>query len=185
MRTPLLIRFIFSPAVEFERLKENPLPLGYTFSRIHLPLVLISAFIVILGVTANEEGISPLTLHYFVYTTIKWVLSIYLSAWAVNRLVSAFKGTKNIRNVYTLMVVSTVFVVLALSVSFVMPERRSFVSLFSLVGLYHFYQGAIIFTSIRRERTVGFLLISLLIFAINTVFFEFFLGILFGIPIHL
>jgi hypothetical protein len=181
----LLLRLIFFPIPEMERLKVKSLPFKDTFFHLHLPIVFIATALVFLSVIQSEEEISSIVYRYAGYTMAKWLFSVILTSWAVNRLVPAFKGETDIRNIYTLMVFSTSFMVLSLSVSFILPQQKALVSLLGLFGLYYYYQGLKIFTGIPHERTVGFLLISLLIFAMVTILFEFFLGMVFGIPIHL
>jgi hypothetical protein len=176
---------IISPREGWIKLRELKISLNQAYFNILLPLVLFASGITFVGTALIEEVSIEVALKYFGYTFLKWILSIIISSWAINKLIGGFKGVKDFNTTLIVVTISSSLLVIFSSLSHLFPLLKMVFIGLSFIGLIYYYFGLVELSGIVKERIVGFLLISLLVFAVNIFVFEIFLGLIFNIPINL
>jgi hypothetical protein len=181
----LLKKLIVSPREGWNELRDLETSLNQTYFSVLLPLVFFASTITFIGTALSNEVSIEIALNYFGFTFLKWISSIILSSWAISKLVGGFKGVRDYNTILILVTVSSSLLVIFTSLSHLFPAIRMVFSGLSFIGLIYYYFGLVELSGIIKERIIGFLLISLLVFAINVFVFEFFWGLIFNIPIYL
>jgi hypothetical protein len=77
------------------------------------------------------------------------------------------------------------FLVLFSSLTYLVSTAQVILYSLSTIGAIYFYFSIVMLSGIAKERIPGFLLISLLIFALIIFMVEMVLVVIFNIPIHL
>jgi hypothetical protein len=185
MKTNLLTKIFLMPWIGWEEVKDTKISYTYCLSNILLPVVFAASLITYLGTILHESGDQQLALKYFAFSFGKWSLTIVISSWAINKLIGGFKGKKDLNSSFLVITVSSSIVVILTSLTHLIPSFKSFLIALSALGLLHYYFGIALLLTVPKERIVGFLLISLLIFALNIFVFEIILALVLNFPIHL
>jgi hypothetical protein len=185
MKTNLLLKIFFTPWNGWEEAKDIKIPFSFILLNLLLPIILAASIISFMGNILHESGNQNLALKYFAFSFIKWFLTIILSSWTINKLIGGFKGQKDLNSLFLVVTVSASLVVTLLSFAYLVPNLKTTLTFLSLYGLVNFYFGIVFLITLPKERIVGFLLISLLIFALNIFVFEIILAFVLNFPIHL
>lgn len=181
----LLISVFVSPSKGFSAIKKSEVKVSKLFFNILLPFILIVAALAFVGVFFVQKMPIEEALRYSAFSFLMWLTAIPLSSWAINSLVSSFKGEKHFGHIFYIIAISVSFLLVFSGLSYLFPDRKHVLMGLSFVGFFYYYIGLLELTSIPRERLTGFLLISLLVFALIVFISQIFWGLAFRIPIQL
>lgn len=180
----MYLTILLSPNKGWKKVKNRPLEVKSTVLYFILPLILITTIITFVA-TKYYQGDESLAMRNASYFALKWFLSILLSGWAINKLISAFKGNREIRRTLVLVAFPSSFLLLFSSIALFFPNVNHLMALGVVIGLIYFFIGVKILVVIPKERVAGFFVTSLLLFFIITSFFEVLFAIIFELPIQI
>jgi hypothetical protein len=150
-----------------------------------LVIVILASTLSFVGTLIKGDGVLLVAFQYSGFVLFKWLLSISAASWAISKLAKGFKGCISSQDTLILLTVSSSFLIVLSSLGHIFTGLRIFFYVASSIGLIYYYFGLLKLTGINGERITGFLLISLLVFAIIVFIVELMLVIIFNIPIHL
>src|SRR5690554_6204846 len=106
--------------------------------------ILIAAAIIagslsFIGVYTNTEGDFSLAIRYFGYISLKWVISIWMASWAINKLVNGLKGQTSFWIMLTVLAICSSFLMVFVSISHIAPLAKVPMYILSLIGLVYYY----------------------------------------------
>ena len=185
MVVSVFIQVLFSPKTGWKILKEVSVPSKQILFQLLSPIILFSSLLIFVGTFTSTESNINLAFKYFGFSFLKWITTIILSTWAINKLVGGFKGKKNFSNSFFIVVLSTLLPILFVSLSYVLPLLGNPLLFFSLIGFLYYLLGFRILSEIPNERFVGFLLILSLVFVVNLLIMQLFWSVVFSIPFSL
>lgn len=174
-----------SPRTGWEALDK---PIGESKSiggRIIILLSIIAGLLSLGGIVVHHNESVNLALRYFGFTSIKWMLSLYFASYAISKLSKGFKGNLPFDKTLVIVPVSASFLVLFSSLTYLIATAQVILYFLSAVGVVYLYYAFVGLSGVPKERVPGFLLISLLIFALIIFILEMVLVIIFSIPVHL
>jgi hypothetical protein len=185
MMISLIKSILISPKKGWENLnKINPISLSIGLNLV-VNLALIAGLLSFMGIIFSKDGSFVLAIKYFGYVSLKWLLSIFIASWAIGKLTKGFKGETTFLHMLLVIAISSSFLVIAISLTHIFPAAKMILNFLSSVGLIYYYYAILHLTGITHERIPGFLLISLLVYAIIVFFIEMMLVVFFNMPIHL
>lgn len=164
------------------RLGQKSIPIGLYML---FCLVLLAGILSIIGVNTNENGSTILATRYFGYISLKWIVCIPLTSWTLTRLVKAYKGSLSFREILLIVTFCSSFLVIASSLSYIFPTAKIVFQALSAIGIVYYYFALTKISGLPPQRTPGFLLISILVYAVIIFFVDLTLIIAFSIPINL
>lgn len=174
-----------SPKTGWEVL-ENP---SNTSKKVGIRIIvlfsIVAGLLSLAGIIIHHNESANIALRYFGFTSTKWIISLYIASYTISKLSSGFKGNLSFDQTLVIVPVCASFLVFFSSLIYLISEAQLILYLFSSVGAIYFYFSVVMLSGIAKERIPGFLLISLLIFALIIFMVEMVLVVIFNIPIHL
>ncbi|MDY0254961.1 MAG: hypothetical protein RBR30_11195 [Tenuifilaceae bacterium] len=174
-----------SPKTGWEVL-ENP---SNTSKNVGLRIIILFSFIAGLlsfaGIIIHHNESASIALKYFGFTSLKWILSLYIASYAISKLSKGFKGNLSFDRTLVVVPACASFLVLFSSLTYLVSAAQVILYFLSAIGVVYLYYAFVGLSGVTKERVPGFLLISLLIFALIIFIMEMVLVIIFSIPVHL
>jgi hypothetical protein len=174
-----------SPKTGWEVL-ENPSNTSKNLGiRIIVIFSIIAGLLSLAGIIIHHNESTSIAIRYFGFTTIKWMLSLYIASYVISKLSKGFKGNLSVDRTLVVVPVCASFLVFFSSLTYLVSAAQVILYSLSTIGAIYFYFSIVMLSGIAKERIPGFLLISLLIFALIIFIVEMVLVVIFNIPIHL
>ncbi len=148
-------------------------------------LALIAGIISFVGISISNGGSFVLAVKYFGYISLKWLFSILFGSWAIAKLVRGFKGMISMPKTLIILTICSSILVISISLGHIFPVAKVLFYLLGSIGVVYYYFALNRLSGLSRERVPGFLLISLLVFALIVFIVEMILVVVFNIPVHL
>ncbi|MFP4556711.1 MAG: YIP1 family protein [Bacteroidales bacterium] len=180
----MYLTLLLSPRRGWRKVKNNPLEVKRIILTFILPAILMATIFTFIATNYSQSD-TNLAIRNASYFALKWLLSILLSGWAINKLIGAFKGKREIRHTFLLVAFPSAFLLLFSSIALFFPGINHLMAVGAAIGVIYFYIGVNTLVIIPKERVVGFFVTSLLLFFIITSFFEVVFAIIFELPIKI
>ena len=153
--------------------------------KIVLLISIIAGLLSFTGIIIHHNESVNLAFRYFGFSSLKWIISLYAASFVISKLSKGFKGNLLYSNTLIVVAVCASFLVVFTSLIYIFPTAKVVLYALSALGAIYLYYAFTALSGVSKERVPGFLLISLLIFALLVFFSEMILVVIFSIPVHL
>ncbi|MEO0136146.1 MAG: Yip1 family protein [candidate division WOR-3 bacterium] len=169
---------LFSPKVEWEKIKGEPTTIAQVLTGYAAPLALIPAIFgflgyILIGVNFGMFGFVRYPLVSALVWAIVWfiltLVGLYIEGIVINALAPSFDSAPNPTNAFKLAVYSMTPYFVA-GVLYIIPVLGVLVMLISLYGLYLMYLGMPVMMSTPKEKVIGYMIVAIIVmFVINII----------------
>lgn len=155
---------IISPATEWEKINTETDDNNSIVINFAVPLITLAAITTLIGSMFFNKQFSPSISYSIVSAIITFGISIgsiYLSALIINEIAPSFGTTKNLNNMFKLVVYSSTPAYLAAIIAN-LHVSLGLIGLFGLYSVYLFWLGVSQIIKVPEEKKVGFVIVSFL-----------------------
>lgn len=160
---------ILTPKKEWEVIASEESTAASVFIGYLLPLVIIVAIANFIGYSIFGVN-SPLGkivgfgwgVRYAILTFANYIVGTFLAAYVISFLAPSFKGEKNYRKAFKLVVYSYTPILVA-GLLYIIPALGTLVLIAAIYSLYILYLGIGLMTGVPKEKQTTFLIVSIVV----------------------
>lgn len=165
--TKTITDFIFNPKKKWSQIIIEDYSRKEITTRFLMPIIVISSFTKLIGRYINLRDFSIINsvLSFVAFIFIAFVI-IYASSYILNQLLPKFNLRKDLDSIFKLISFSSFPAIIASAISDLHPVF-SFLNLISIYSVILFWIGSNVILQLPKEKSTGFVLISLIIVAVS------------------